>query len=243
MSEAVTLPLEAELKPASELAAASKTRWTGESAAYRAARIALLAEEIALRRQIQRAAEHRRALPPGPVAKDYRFLDEQGRELGLLDLFGEHDTLFTYFWMFGPERERPCPMCTSFVGSLDVPAPDIAQRLALAIVGRSPVARQLAFARERGWDHLKFYQTVGDDFARDSGALTDGPNGIDEGAAVVVWRRDGDGARLFWAAEGGPETADPGFDPHLAPDPTPLWNLLDWTPEGRSPGWYPRLEY
>ena len=243
MNDVATLPPREALKPAPELAEASKTRWTGESADYRRARTALLGEEIALRRQIQRVAEQRRALPPGPVAKDYRFLDEQGREIGLVDLFGEHDTLFTYFWMFGPERERPCPMCTSFVGSLDVPAPDIGQRLALAIVGRSPVARQLAFARERGWDHLKFYQTVGDDFARDSGALTDGENGIDEGAAVVVWQRDGDGARLFWAAEGGLETADPGFDPHLAPDPTPLWNILDMTPGGRGTDWYPKLEY
>jgi predicted dithiol-disulfide oxidoreductase (DUF899 family) len=243
MSDTATLPPQAALKPAPELAAANKSRWAGESAGYREARTALLAEEIALRRQIQRVAERRRALPPGPLAKGYRFLDDQGREIGLIDLFGKHDTLFTYFWMFGPERERPCPMCTSFVGSLDVPAPDIEQRLALAIVGRSPVARQLAFARERGWSHLKFYQTVGDDFGRDWGALTDGENGIDEGGAVLVWQRDGDKARLFWAAEGGPETADPGFDPHLAPDPTPLWNLLDWTPEGREAGWYPKLEY
>jgi predicted dithiol-disulfide oxidoreductase (DUF899 family) len=247
MSEAATLPTEAELEPAPTLAAASTTRWTGESAEYREARTALLAEEIALRRQIQRVAERRRALPPGPVAKDYRFLDEQGREIGLIDLFGAHDTLFTYFWMFGPERERPCPMCTSFVGSFDVPAPDIAQHLSMAIVGRSPVARQLAFARERGWDNLRFYQTVGDDFARDIGAVTDGADGIDEGAAVVVWRRDGGPespkVRLSWAAEGGPETSDPGFDPHLAPDPTPLWNVLDWTPEGRPVGWYPKLAY
>jgi predicted dithiol-disulfide oxidoreductase (DUF899 family) len=84
---------------------------------------------------------------------------------------------------------------------------------------------------------------VGDDFARDHGALTETEEGIDEGAAVIVWRRDGDKARLFWAAEGGFETADPGFDPHLAPDPTPLWNLLDLTPEGRPADWYPKLAY
>lgn len=228
------------LKPAVELAQASKTRMPNESEDYRRARTALLAEEIALRRQIQRVAAQRRALPPGGEAKAYRFLDEQGNQLSLADLFGAHDTLFTYFWMFGPQRERPCPMCTSFVGSLDIPAPDIEQRLAMAIVGRSPVARQLAFARERGWTHLKFYQTVGDDFARDYGALAEDG---DEGAMVTVWRRDGDKVRLFWAAEGGPETADPGFDPHLAPDPTPLWNILDWTPAGRGAGWYPSLSY
>ena len=239
MSDTVTLPPREQLKPAAELAQANTTRWTGESADYRRARSALLAEEIALRRQIQRVAEQRRALPPGPVAKDYRFLDEQGRELGLADLFGEHATLFTYLWMYGPERERPCPMCTSFVGSLDVPAPDIGQRLALAIVGRSPVARQLAFARERGWRNLKFYQAIDDEFVRDTHWVVDG----DEGAGVLVWTRDGAEVRLSWAAEGGPETADPGFDPHLAPDPTPLWNILDWTPEGRSPDWYPKLQY
>lgn len=239
MSDIATLPPRDGLKPAREMAEALPIRWTGESADYRQARTALLAEEIELRRQIQRVAEQRRALPPGPAAKDYRFLDEQGNELGLVDLFGRHDSLFAYFWMYGPERARPCPMCTSFVGSLDIPAPDIEQRLAVAILGRSPVARQLAFARERGWRNLKFYQTVGDDYGRDVHALSkDG-----EGAAVTVWQRDGDRVRLFWAAEGGAETADPGFDPHLAPDPTPLWNILDMTPEGRAPDWYPKLEY
>lgn len=227
------------LAPAVELAAKSDTHFPKESEEYRKARTALLAEEIELRRHIQRVAEQRRALPPGPEAKDYRFLDKGGNELGLADLFGQHDTLFTYFWMYGPERERPCPMCTSFVGSLDIPAPDIEQRVALAIVGRSPVERQIAFARKRGWTHLKFYQTVGDDFARDYRALVDG----EEWAAVLVWKRGGGKVRLFWAAEGGFETADPGFDPHLAPDPTPLWNILDMTPGGRGTDWYPKLEY
>lgn len=239
MTDAVNLPPAAELKPSREMAEASKARWTGETAEYRRARTALLAEEIALRRQIQRVAEHRRALPAGPVAKDYRFLDEQGNNLGLADLFGRHETLFAYFWMFGPERERPCPMCTSFIGSFDIPQPDIDQRLTLAIIGRSPVARQLAFARERGWRKLKFYQTISDDYARDTHALTD----EGEGASVVVWRRKGDEVRLFWAAEGGPETADPGFDASVVVDPTPLWNILDWTPEGRGKDWYPKLDY
>ena len=239
MNDTATLPPDAELKPARAMAEALPTRWPGESDAYRRARTQLLAEEIELRRQIQRVAEHRRALPPGPIAKDYRILDANGNELGLIDLLGRHDTLFTYFWMFGPERERPCPMCTSFVGSLDVPAPDIEQRVALAIIGRSPVARQLDFARERGWSHLNFYQIVGDEMIEDYRLVVGG----DEWASVLVWRRDGDAVRLFWAAEGGAETADPGFDPHLAPDPTPLWNVLDWTPEGRGKDWYPKLDY
>jgi predicted dithiol-disulfide oxidoreductase (DUF899 family) len=157
------------LAPAAELAAKGSKPFPSDSAEYRQARTELLAHEIELRRQIQRVAAMRRALPPGGEAKDYRFLDADGEELGLADLFGRHDTLFSYFWMYGPKRERPCPMCTSFVGSLDIPARDIEQRIAIAIaiIGRSPVARQLAFASERGWSNLKFFQTVGDDFARD----------------------------------------------------------------------------
>ncbi len=227
------------LTPAAELARKGSKTFPNESDDYRKARTALLAEEIELRRQIQRVAAMRRTLPPGGEAKNYRFVDENGKEVGLADLFGSRDTLFTYFWMYGPQRERPCPMCTSFVGSLDIPAPDIEQRAAVAIIGRSPVSRQLAFARERGWTHLKFYQTVGDDFARDYRGLVKG----EEWPIVAVWKREDGKVRLFWAAEGGSETADPGFDPHLAPDPTPLWNVLDWTPEGRGTDWYPKLEY
>src|SRR5690348_15551640 len=98
MTDTATLPAPEALKPAQEMAEALPIRWEGESADYRQARTALLADEIELRRQIQRVAAQRRALPAGPVAKEYRFLDEQGNELGLVDLFGRHDTLFTYFW-------------------------------------------------------------------------------------------------------------------------------------------------
>ena len=37
--------------------------------------------------------------------------------------------------------------------------------------------------------------------------------------------------------------SDPGQDPRGAPDPAPLWNALDMTPEGRRPDWYPSLNY
>lgn len=228
------------LAPAKALAAKASKPYPNDSAAYRKARTALLAEEIELRRHIERVAAQRRELPPGGEANPYRFVDEQGRTLGLADLFGKHDTLVTYFWMFGPQRERPCPMCTAFLGSLDVPSVDITQRVAFAVLGRSPVARQLAFARERGWRNLRFYQTVGDDFARDYRGL--GPEG-DEWAALDVWVKDGKKVRHQWGGEMGAETADPGQDPRGAVDPTPLWNILDLTPAGRGKDWYPKLEY
>jgi predicted dithiol-disulfide oxidoreductase (DUF899 family) len=228
-----------ELKPAGELAAASSKPYPNDSAGYREARTALLAEEIELRRHIERVAAQRRALPPGGEARDYRFKDENGKTVGLDYMFGSHDTLVSYFWMYGPQRERPCPMCTAFLGSIDIPARDITQRVAFAVIGRSPVERQLAFARERGWRNLKFYATVGDDFARDYRGLA--PDG-NEWPTLDVWTR-ADGKVLHsWGGEMG-GTQDPGQDPRGAPDPTPLWNLLDLTPAGRGTGWYPKLDY
>ena len=48
-----------------ELAAKNFAHFPNESAEYRAARNALLAEEIELRRAVERLASQRRALPPG----------------------------------------------------------------------------------------------------------------------------------------------------------------------------------
>ena len=227
------------LKPATELAAAASKPYPNDSTAYRQARTALLAEEIELRRHIERVAAQRRNLPAGGEPRDYEFKDENGKTVGLADLLGEHDTLVSYFWMYGPQRERPCPMCTSFLGSIDTPARDLVQRVAFAVIGRSPVERQLAFASERGWRNLKFYATVGDDFARDYRGLA--PDG-NEWPALDVWvKRDGR-MRHFWGAELG-GTEDPGQDARGAPDPTPLWNILDLTPAGRGTDWYPKLAY
>lgn len=227
------------LKSAAELAASASKPYPNDSDEYRRARTALLAEEIELRRHIERVAAQRRALPPGGEARDYRLRDESGKTVGLADLFGKHDTLITYFWMYGPQRERPCPMCTAFLGALDIPVADLTQRVAFAVLGRSPVERQLAFARERGWRNLKFYATVGDNFARDYRGLA--PDGS-EWPAIDVWVKHDGKVLHSWGAELG-GTSDPGQDPRGAPDPTPLWNMLDLTPAGRGSDWYPKLSY
>ena len=68
------------LKPAVELARTNGVRYPNESAEYRRAREALLAEEIELRRHIERVAEQRRELPPGgEVTKSYVFEGEAAR--------------------------------------------------------------------------------------------------------------------------------------------------------------------
>lgn len=228
------------LVPAGELAALNTFRMPNESPEYRKARNALLAEEIELRRHIERVAELRRALPPGGEARgDYRFVGAQGAT-DLAGLFGDKDTLVTYGWMYGPQRERPCPMCTSLLSAWDGEAADIGRNVALAVISRSPYERMLAFAQERGWRHLKLYGDTNGQFSHDYHAID--KDGGDIPAFNVFTRRDGV-IRLFWAGEMGDETADPGQDPRGAPDLMPLWTVLDCTPEGRKPKWYPSLDY
>lgn len=235
------MTVETILPPADVLAARAKSRWPGESAEYRAARTALLAEEIALRRQIERVAEQRRALPPGPVVTGdaYRFEGAEG-PVTLAELFGDKDTLVIYTWMFGPQRERPCPMCTSLLSAWDGEALDIQQRVALAVTARSPLAKLEAFAAGRGWRHLPLYSDAEATFSRDFWAVT--PEGDDIPQLLVFTRRDGT-IRFFWAGEMDDTTADPGQDPRGAPDLMPLWTILDFTPEGRGADWYPSLTY
>src|ERR1700752_1193313 len=117
------------LVPATELAKRNSMTLPNESDEYRRARNALLQEEIELRRHIERVAEQRRALPPGgPVTKDYQFQVEKGPAT-FADLFGDKQTLLFYSYMFGPQRARPCPMCTSMLSALDGETLDLEQRV------------------------------------------------------------------------------------------------------------------
>jgi predicted dithiol-disulfide oxidoreductase (DUF899 family) len=226
------------LKPATELARANAVRKPNESAEYRRARQALLAEEIELRRRIERVAELRRSLPPGgEVMKDYAFDGEHG-QVSLAELFGDKETLIVYSYMFGPQRETLCPMCTAYIGTWESRLNDVEQRVAFVFVARSPIERLIAARKARGWTQHRILSDVCGDYTRDYVSRED----ADVPGYNVFTRRDGK-IRHFWAAEMGANTADPGQDPRGAPDFDPLWALLDTTPEGRGKDWYPSLNY
>ena len=226
--------------PAADLARDNPVRFPNESAEYRAARTALLAEEIELRRHIERVAAQRRALPPGgEVQGDYRFETEDGPS-DFAGLFRDKPTLAVYSYMFGPERERPCPMCTNLLGAWEGNAADLGQRISLVVVARSPIERLVAWKRERGWKHLRLVTDLNGNYSRDYfGLLPDGS----EIPALNVFTQRGGTLRHFWSGEMSGSTADPGQDPRGAPDLAPLWTVLDMTPEGRGRGWYPKLDY
>src|SRR5947208_295435 len=100
-----------------------------ESPQYRTARNKLLNAEVALRRQTENVAAMRRALPEGgEVPEDYVFHDEKGA-VRMSGLFQRGDTLVAYSFMYGPQMERPCPMCTAVIDGLNGNAVHIGQRV------------------------------------------------------------------------------------------------------------------
>ena len=193
-----------------------------------------------MRRHIECVAAQRRALPPGgKVIGEYRFQGEDGL-CNFAELFGDKQTLAVYSYVFGPRREQPYPMCTNVLGAWEGNASDTNQRISLVVVARSPIERLIAWKHERGWKHLRLYSDINDAYSHDYFGVL--PDGSEIPAFNVFTRRDGT-IRHFWSAEMTASTADPGQDPRGAPDPAPLWMVLDSTPEGRGANWYPKLDY
>ena len=226
-----------------------------EGATYRQARNALLTEEMELRRHIERVAAQRRALPRGgEVPEDYEFEGEAGR-VQLSQLFApDKDTLAIYSFMFGPERERPCPGCTHFLDGLDGSARHILQRANFVVVAKSPLPRLLAFARERGWRHLRLLSTAGNNYDRDyfgdstalSRAMRDQqefkPNEEWDMPMLNVFRREGGAVRHFWGSELLYAPPEEGQEYRHNDLLDPVWNFFDVTPQGRG-DFQPKLEY
>ena len=223
----------------------------------------MLEAEVELRRAIERVAAQRRALPPGgEVPEDYRFEEvaEGGGEVRLSELFEPgKDTLVIYSFMFPrwsgdtrpgptggetarlPLEETPCASCTSILDSLDGAAPHLAERINLAVVAKSEPERVRAFARERGWNHLRLLSSRRNGYNR--AYLAETPEG-EQAPVANVFVRDGERIRHSWATELMFAPREEGLEPRHVDSIWPIWNVLDMTPGGRGTGsGFPRLSY
>jgi predicted dithiol-disulfide oxidoreductase (DUF899 family) len=213
-----------------------------ESTEYRKARDELLKAEVDLRAQIERVAGMRRELPLGGlVEEDYAFdeIDDDGqvKTVRFSELFENSKTsLFVYSFMYGPNMENPCPMCSSIIDGLNGNARHVTERVNLAVVARSPIDRIMAFAKERGWVNLRLLSCANNSYRSDY--FGEDAEGNQMPMANVFVKKDGS-IHHFWGSdmlyanlEGQPRHVDLLW---------PLWNVLDTTPEGRGDDWYPPL--
>jgi predicted dithiol-disulfide oxidoreductase (DUF899 family) len=226
------------------------TTFPAESTEYRIARDALLRQEQELRRVTEAVAEARHALPPGGVVPEDYVFDGAGHDgvssmkVRFSELFEPgKDTLFIYNMMFprSPDEDLPCPSCTQFLDSFDGVAEHAEQRINVVVVAKTELSRALAHARDRGWCRLRLLSSAGNTFNRDYHG--ESHDGTQQQPMLNVFRRQGDTIRHFWGSELLYAPPDPGQDPRHGDTIDPLWNLFDFTPEGRGDDWYPDLSY
>ena len=214
-------------------------KFPNEGKSYRAARNKLLGAEKALRKKVEAVAALRRKLPSGgAVPEDYVFEGADGA-VRLSQLFGDHDTLIAYSFMYGPKMAKACPMCSSMLDALDGNARHISERAGLAVIAKSPLGRILDFVRARGWSNLRMLSSAGNNYNRDYfGENAEGS----QLPMLNVFVRKGGKVRHYYGTELLFAKADAGQNNRHVDMLWPLWNALDLTPEGRGTDWYPKLD-
>jgi len=173
----------------------------------------------------------------------------------LSELFGPHPSILLYSFMYGPERDDPCPGCTHTLDGLDGSVRHADRRFPTHVVAKSPIARLEAWARARGWRHLKLLSTAGNAYSHHYFGDTSkfGPEmraargyapGKDFDEPMYnVFKKDPDGTvRHFWGSEILYVPEEPGQHHRAGDLVDPVWGLLDMSPEGRG-AFFPKVEY
>ena len=194
----------------------------------------------------------RRRLSPRRVPEDYVFRalgpDGQPADVRRSELFAPgKPSLVIYNFMFprdpGDDRpgakDGPCPSCVALIDQLDGMAEHAEQHVNFAVVAQAPLERVVAFADERGWRRVRLVSSAGTGFKRDY--LSESPEG-DQLPMLTVFHRDGGTIRHSWSSEIFFAPPEPGQETRHVGTLEPLWNLFDFTPEGR-PDWDEQLSY
>jgi predicted dithiol-disulfide oxidoreductase (DUF899 family) len=213
-----------------------EVRFPGESDEYRQRRDELLEAEMGLRSQNEKVAELRRQLPLGGQVENYVFESPTG-PVSLHEMFGEHDTLIVYSFMFGGDDSAPCPMCCAFMDSVNGQLKHINQRAGFVAVARSPIDRVTKLVDARGWSDIPWASAAENNYPIDyHGEM---PNGAQLPMTNVFVKADGE-IRHFWTSEMffAPTETHPRHIDML----WPLWNFFDLTPAGRG-DFMPGLNY
>jgi predicted dithiol-disulfide oxidoreductase (DUF899 family) len=124
---------------------------TGTREEWDAARKELLKREKELTRMSDELARQRLELPWVEVDKRYTFGTEDGPKT-LAELFDGRSQLVVYHFMFGPDWEAGCPVCSSIADSFNgVLAHLEARDVTMIGISRAPIEKLLAYRERMGW--------------------------------------------------------------------------------------------
>ncbi len=146
-------------------------------------------------------------------------------------------SLVIYSYMFEGDGP-PCPMCTTFLDSLDGVARQLSDTVNLAVVAKASAEALEAWRVSRGWSWLALYSEAGCGYSADH--FGEGPDGS-QLPMLNVFRRGLDGIRHHYATEMFFSAPEAGQHPRHMDLLMPLWNLYDLLPEGRPAFGVPSL--
>jgi predicted dithiol-disulfide oxidoreductase (DUF899 family) len=210
-----------------------------ESDEYRRQREELRVAELDLIDQAERVAALRRTLPADTLVDDYPLIDvASGDRVRLSELFSAPGRpLILYHFMYGKLQTEPCPLCTMWSDGYNAAAPHLTQNADFVVVAAADPAAIAAHAASRGWSNLRLLSARDSTFKYDLGSEEEDGEQIE---SISVFTRGDDGSVRHVYSKGAQMADDRrerGID--LL---TPVWNLLDLTPNGRG-DWYPSLHY
>ena len=221
---------------------------TGTREEWQAARDELLAEEKELTRRSDELARKRRELPWVAVEKDYRFETVAGTK-SLADLFDGRSQLLVYHFMFGPDYEAGCPVCSSIADNLDANAVHLKARdVTLICSSRAPLEKLQRYKERMGWS-FDWVSAAGSEFHRDLGFLHtkeelqpflagEIPPAVDQnaqacGTDAATYVAEGPGLSAYALSDGAVYrtyvTTARGLEPVMG-----YYGLLDRAPLGRN---------
>jgi predicted dithiol-disulfide oxidoreductase (DUF899 family) len=220
----------------------------GTQEEWQAERAELLKEEKELTRRGDELARRRRELPWVAVEKDYRFETADGT-MTLAELFDGRSQLLVYHFMFGPDWDAGCPVCSSIADTLDPQVVHLQARdTTLLLSSRAPLERLLVYKERMGWD-IDWASSDGSDFNRDVGFLNtrEELKPFLEGEIPLTVEQN---ARMCGTDAGGYVAEGPGLSVYTLEDgivyrtyvstarglelAMAYYGLLDRTPKGRD---------
>ena len=164
--------------------------------------------------------------------------DERPEQVRLSELFGEHPSILLSASCMGLSATSRVPAARTRSTAGTGSAYHADQRFPTYVVAKSPIARQEALARKRGWRNLKLLSTAGNDYSQHYFGDTSkfGPamrteRGYEpsknwEEPMYNVFRKDFDGTiDHFWGSEMLDAPEEPGQHHRAGDLVDPVWGL------------------
>jgi predicted dithiol-disulfide oxidoreductase (DUF899 family) len=127
------------------------------------ARTAFLAKEKEFTRLRDELSRERRNLPWERVEKEYRFDGPNGTE-SLSDLFAGKPQLMVYHFMFGPDWDAGCPVCSFWADNFDGIDVHLSRRdISFLAISHAPLAKIQAYQKRMRWS-FKWVSSFNTDF-------------------------------------------------------------------------------